>query len=531
MKQVFIQFKLIIIPVLFLVLTGSQVHAAETVSVQEFLEMEKDWKDLAKKKTKITIEGRISSISKTFFRFRKCKISFRSSRKNGFRTTSIKSRTVEVYGNLKKSLKARDKNSEEPEYYFEVKTLSAIPSDMKSFENKRLFLKKDNPDSWAKLGKWALNRASFYEDNDLMIAGEEVIYKSFIIEKKLIPDKQYKPLFALIQKMNDWPFETIAPSEEMIWFRHEAFRRWWNEVKANKLADVDPLKNEIRGQLKGCESVITPEEFKLKDSYEKNPVQVYNEAPPEKRPVLHRLFYIDILYEVIMSQKQAGGENGYEIASLLDKNIPEIKGVQGKLRGEELDLRKKRIQTFTRAEILDLAKKYKERNEIKNRTEVLKTWLKIRTGKELKEGPAGLLLIARDYQLLLNDQKTSYEILIQAYEMNPKSEEISQALKKLGYAFQKGRWIKASNVKPTEVSKIRAAMKSGEVIKGMTQDQVTKTLGKPGSISKAASVSKIDIVWVYGNRAENRLVIHFIKQRKNRKSSVKVYSISQLASE
>jgi tetratricopeptide (TPR) repeat protein len=523
--------KLFSIPVLFLVLAGSHVQAAQAISVQDFLEMKKEWKDLAKKKTKLTIEGRINSISKTFFRFRNCKISFRSNRKNGFRTTSIKSRTVEIYGILKKSRKVRDKNSDEPEYYFEVKTLSAIPSDMKSFENKRSFLKRDNPDAWLQLGKWALNRALFYEDNDLKVAGEEVIFQSFKIEKKLIPDQQYKPLFALIQKMRDWQFETIFPSEELIKYRHEAFRRWWNEVKANKLTDVDPLKNEIRGQLEGCESVITPEEFKLKESYDKNPVQVYNETQSEKRPALHRLFYIDIQYKVIMSRKQADGENGYKIASLLDKNIPEIKGFQEKLRGEELDLRKKRIQTFTRAEILDLAKKYEERKEIQNRTKVLKTWLEIRTNKELKEGPAGLILIARDYQLLLNDKNSAYELLLQAYEMNPKSEEIVQDLRNLGYAFQKGKWIKASDVEPTEVSKIQAAMKSGEVIKGMTEDQVTKTLGKPGSISKAASINKIDIVWIYGNRSENRLVIHFIKQRKNKKLPVKVYSISQLPSE
>ena len=125
--------------------------------------------------------------------------------------------------------------------------------------------------------------------------------------------------------------------------------------------------------------------------------------------------------------------------------------------------------------------------------------------------------IADDYVNLVKDTVAAAKLLQQAEKQNPTVAELGEKLKKLGYTKVDDKWItkKAANKLPQDP--ILAAMKRGDVTKGMSREQVYKTLGNPTSASRIVAKSGLTEVWTY---ADARIVIRFEKQNDRAKAMV-----------
>ncbi|MCH7989213.1 MAG: hypothetical protein IID46_08695 [Planctomycetes bacterium] len=287
------------------------------------------------------------------------------------------------------------------------------------------------------------------------------------------------------------------------------------------------LKKMLR-DLPGCEKPLKVLQPELKKRYEQNPLEVYHAAGNETRRKLHRIFYTAVVLRRLEATAKPGTSNGMEIAAEIETLLPEQQALAEHYRERELSTRFSQIESSSRSDVIELSKLYRRHNQQKKSQQVLAKWLAAKTKEMRKDGPVGLIRIAEEYVILLDDPKTATKLLKEAYQLSPESEEIGDRLRTMGYVLRKGAWHTAAEAAGLPQSPIDQAIREGRVILGMTSSQVKRALGgKPTTITRAATAGDICELWVYGRRGTTRLIVHFQRRVRRRESEAKVTAVSQ----
>jgi hypothetical protein len=494
---------------------GTGELAAQVQSVQDFNTLMPEWKTLATEKKLLTVEGRYSSVTRTLLRFQNCKIVFSPEAGNEFPKLNRRKNRVEVSGHL--TLKGK-------KFVFIVRKLRELSSVLETVRLRKLAIRRKNAADWYRLGDWAERRGTFYADQKLLEAARDAFTKGIQVEHQKLLPRDVQGKLELAAKVEKYGLPDSL-REEVV---HEAYRVWWNSVRSQSPEDFPGMLKKMRRDLPGCTKPLKVLQPELKKRYEQEPFEVYHAATNEIRMKLHRILYTAVVLKRIEANAKPDDSNGMEIAAEIETLLPEQQTLVEHYRERELSVRFSRIESSSRSDAVELSTLFRQRNQQKKSQQVLTRWLAFKTKEMRKNGPAGLIRIAEEYLNLQEDRQTAAKLLKEAYQLSPESEEIKERLLLLGYVLRKGRWHTAAEAAGLSQNPIDQAIREGQVVIGMTSSQVIRALGgKPTTITRAATAGVICEFWVYGRRGTTRLIVHFQRRARRRKSESKVTAVSQ----
>jgi hypothetical protein len=250
----------------------------------------------------------------------------------------------------------------------------------------------------------------------------------------------------------------------------------------------------------------------LQSEYLKNPERVFANAGGEQRSKLARLFYIEVLVRDLEQEARADGSNGDEIAKRYRELLPELPDKFSEHENAWLAWRSSGLEQASRDEALALSRDFRTRNRTDEAREAIDTWLKARLKVWKKDGASGLLRGAEEYLDLLEDRTQAVSLLKSAWNLAPQNEEIEKKLADLGFYRHQGDWITQAEFDKLPPDQLLEAVKRGEVVKGMSPDQVQRAWGKPAETHMSISAGHIGHVWVFGESGGNRLTVHFLRE-------------------
>jgi len=180
-----------------------------------------------------------------------------------------------------------------------------------------------------------------------------------------------------------------------------------------------------------------------------------------------------------------GGSNGFDISKQVEQQLPERTDLVMQYQNMQLDFDFKRLDELPRQYVLDLSQEYQRRGNEKKAKQTLVNWLAGRQKKLEANDADGRVRLARDMIELVSDKVTGTKLLLQAWNLNPKSTEAATLLARMGFMLQNEKWLNPQEVKEFRDDPIRKAIRNGTVIAGMNRDQVKKALGAPTQIGRS----------------------------------------------
>jgi hypothetical protein len=492
-----------------ILLAGAGSARAETWSVMQFEEKMREWKADRKLPPPLTytIEGRVSLYSKDRLRLLRCDVPFLS--KSELPVFSRKLPNVEVTGKIVV-------DSRSGEYSFEVSSVREVASDLEKFNELHRKVRQEPADKWYELGRWAEARGEFYKDDVLLARSEDAYRHAIALERKELAREKPEALLELAEKSSTY---RVPPAlrQEII---HEAFYRLWKGSQKSAIRDVEDLASRMAKQLPGSTETMNYWPDELLKKYLSEPLETYASADAATRRKIHRLLYVDLMMRTIVSRLEDDASNGFEIAEQIDLVIHEQGSRAEEYRDRALKSRAAEIDKLTRTQVIELAEKYRSRQEPKQADQVLESWLTKRLRGLDPDDTEGLLDVTDDYRRLLRQEALADRLLIEAWKRNPKAGDIIERLKELGYRLFEGSWLSAAEFSDRPEGQLEQAIRQGRVETGMTAGNVRRALGEPLSKARAATAGQVTEVWTYGLSDASRLVVRFVKRTDQKESTV-----------
>jgi hypothetical protein len=492
-----------ILVILFATALAGWINTATAVAQTPLLFVEAYNRLLEEKEVAVSvdyrIEGRISSIAPNLLKLQKCSQIFRPAKGKTFGKPPSKRGVVELFGRLQVVDRKR---------VIVVSSIRFLDDDSAMYELKRKALRRNMPDDWYRLARWAGRRAEFYDDDQLRKQTIEANRHGVELQRKQLTDINPATLLALAKRATD----LRLPDGIRQQYVHQAHRTTWDRLQKTKRPDMTLLLTALKTQLPGVTERLPTPQPELEKTYRANPLGVYRQADEKARRKLHRIFYSDVLLASILQTAESDGSSGFDIADRIDKQLPEQHNLAERHRERELKDRLAHVDRLTRQEMLDLADRFRRRKQPEAAGKAVETWLEATETQLRKEGPIGLMNAAEEYIDLLEDREKGVALLKEAYKLSPESERIAERLMQLEYRLVDGKWIPAGQVKERPLDPIQKAIREGRVIEGMTATQVRSTLGTATSVTRIATAGQISELWIFGERNATRITVHLLRR-------------------
>lgn len=492
----------------FLLFAFNAVAEVKTLSVEEFEKAKASWPQMVGKE--LRIEGRYSFVARETMKFIGTDMTFVLT--DDITRPQKNTRTVQVTGRM-------DRVNGKPT--FRVTRLRTRPSDLEFVRQRMRVLPADDIDAMHELGEWAAQRGKFYDDVDLKDLANEIHLKGIRSAKAGTAADDGQAMLALAAKVAEYELGESLRRE----YVHDGLRRFWKK-------QVKDPKSDLKTFLKTVNTALPASQFPLPETdpatiqdYKKQPTDAYRKAEPKLRNRFDRLFHQEIARTHISRLDEEDGSNAAAMAELSSSLIPEDKSLRQTFLDRHVEYLRAGIKTATRQQAQSLAKLYEARKQPEDARKSLQEWLAARKNRIQDGNVSDLFAVSDDYVTLLNDRQGAAKLLFEVQEKNPEMPELAERFQKLGYVEVEGEWITKAKADKLPKDPIQEAMKRGDVTRGMTREQVFKTLGNPTSSSRFVSRDGFTEVWTY---ADARIVVRFEKQ--NRTTDAAVDNISALKS-
>ncbi|MCA9030964.1 MAG: hypothetical protein KDA66_09160 [Planctomycetaceae bacterium] len=495
----------------FAVICGANALAVEPRPIQDFMEVEEKWPQLAKTSTRWHLEGRYAFLGKTEMRFTKCPLRFLLPPGTVLNTKGAK--VVEVAGYLEE---------QDKEIVFVIENIATYPDGEEQLRLRRAGVNPSRPEGWYELADWVSRRGTFYSDETLLGKATELRQNGIALERTALDSDDYKGLLELAQKALNFGLSTEFARE----MQHAAYRRQYEiALRPKQNTNIDELTSLLKKQLKGGAKHLAAVDPDVQKDYLEDPLTVYANGNAAKRDIYDRLFVIDLELARIQRDAKEDGSNGEEIAERIETFLPEYPELAEQYRKMELDYLVSRVGRMTRQEMLDLGKKFEAREEPDRVAEVRRDWLTALEPRMRRDRGRGLCNLAEDWITLLSDKEKAVELYIEAYKIDPGYPVSTRWLEENGYVLYGGKWIPEDEAPVRMETVIDTAMREGRVIEGMTVEQVLTALGtEPTTKLQLPSSRGLTQVFVYG---DSGLTIRFF--RRTHLDESKVVAIGQAA--
>lgn len=495
----------------FTLALGTSALAVEPRSIQDFMESEEKWPQLAKASVKWRLEGRYAFLGQTEMRFTKCPLRFLMPTGKVLNTKGAK--VVEVTGHLAE---------QDKEIVFVIEDISTYPDGEEQLRIRRAGVDPRRPEGWYELADWITRRGTFYSDESLLAKAGELRRNGIDLERTELESDNYKGLLALATKALNFGLTTEYARE----MAHAAYRKQYEiALRPKQNTNVDELTALLKKQLKGGAKYLAAVDPDVQNDYQEDPLTVYANANAGERDIYDRLFVIELELSRIKRDAEEDGSNGEEIAGRVETFLPEYPELAEQYRNMGLDYLVSRIGLMTRQEMLDLGKKFEAREEPERVAEVRREWLRAREPGMRRDRGRGLCNLAEDWITLLSDEKQAAELYIEAYKVDPGYPESTRWLEANDYVLYGGKWIPKDEAPMQMETKIDTAIREGRIVEGMTIEQVRDAMGtEPTTTLRLPSSRGLTQVLIY---ADSGLTVRFF--RRTHLDEVRVVSIGQTA--
>jgi len=402
-----------------------------------------------------------------------------------------------------------------------ISAVKSLPSDAEDFQLRKRNLNEKSLEGWYELGEWATGQGTFYQDDKLSTLGREAHAQGIAIERAAARGNDAVRLKKLAAKAEKYGLST-ALQENLLF---EAFVLMRDRAKS--VADLEVAISEAATELPGSEIPLPQPQPKLRKRYQANPRTAYDGASATQRTLLHRILMSDLILARLQDQLDKNFENGFQIADLIDREIPEFRDLAQEYRAQSLKARTEQVATLSRADILDLQKHYDDAQQPDKGREVVEAWLEHRRNRLDEQDTEGLLNLSEEYVTMLNRPERATDLLLTAAERNPGNKRIEAKLGRLGYQLQNGRWRAPRGGDEKDDSDIARAMRKGRPLVNMTATQLRKTMAsEPTKILRIASQGQVDEFWLYGESTSSQLAVRL--SRREGSPEAKVIAIGQV---
>jgi hypothetical protein len=476
-----------------LILLVANTTDAAVMSTQEFVKSYARWPQLAKAKSRIIVEGRYSSRAGSSIRLQKCEVLFHAASGTRLPTITDRKANIEFSGYLKRS---------SGRYLFIVERHSTRPSDKQRLTTKRIDLLTASPAKWYELGQQAAKTAKFFDDKELRREADSILLEGVRREKRRLQADDVAGMRTLAERIREFKLG----DQHRLELLHDALWIEWRALKKTGLG-LDSLLKQTVKDFPGADKPLQALDIKERKSYLDSPGTTYRKAGSDDRPRLQRMFYTAIRLDQIERTAAPDGRNGYEIAKLIETQIPELKQLPDEYRHRELTRESARIARLSQAEMRRLKKRYLDIGDPQAAESTVLKWVQSLAARHRARGPSGLIKTADLYRDELGDRKKEAELLQEAWSqlveapLERDREELARRLKLLGWSLRERQWVEGPAPQDRPVSQPVG------VTVGMTPDQVRKALnGPPTSKTRIASKDKTTELWIY---RDTGLVVQF----------------------
>jgi hypothetical protein len=463
----------------------------------------------------VQVEGRFQQSGRTptgvtEFKLQRCEIVFRMDR--ALPVTIKRGKNLELTGKLTQN---------GGKTVCDVQSFREGASDIDQFRDRKRVLKRGDSQPWYELADWAKRRGEFYTDVELLAASDEAYRDGLDVERRALAANDFEGRFRLADKAR----KSKLADESVMPLVHEAYQLRWKLVQQAKPIEWERLAADVSRDLPGCDEPLQLPETELRKRYEAQPMETYVATTTGIRRKLHRILYSEILLRSVMNRLTADFGNGFEIADQIDKLLPEYRSQGEQYRDKALATRSSDVSRLSRAQVVELAKQFRDRKQPQPAEQLLTKWLTARRQRLDADDIEGHLHMVDEYRSLLNRADLAEKLLFETAAKHPDAKQVVERLEQLGYRKKDGRWLSTKDFQAQPEAEIERAMREGRVAVGMTADQVRKSLGQPASRSRAASAGEVCEVWTYGVPGNSRLSVSLVRRRNQ--SEPVVIQISQ----
>jgi hypothetical protein len=479
---------------------GSDVWGDEPeYTVRQIVENETSWSLYAETKTRFSVIGYIGSRTDRQIHMKNCELRFVMKPSTEFPNLFKRSKFLKLKGHF-------DLAEKKP--IFLIESIDTTPALIQRFRAEALSIDSKDFQSQRKLGDLIKKEADFYDDEELHAKAKEIYFQSLRVERESTKNLTPELLDGWVEQLKDYG---VAETIQEEWTHDSLWLRWRN-LKNPRGTEFKQFARLLAEKFPASRTILETPQPLLQSEYLKNPERVFANAGGEQRSKLARLFYIEVLVRDLEQEARADGSNGDEIAKRYRELLPELPDKFSEHENAWLAWRSSGLEQASRDEALALSRDFRTRNRTDEAREAIDTWLKARLKVWKKDGASGLLRGAEEYLDLLEDRTQAVSLLKSAWNLAPQNEEIEKKLADLGFYRHQGDWITQAEFDKLPPDQLLEAVKRGEVVKGMSPDQVQRAWGKPAETHMSFSAGRIGHVWVFGESGDNRLTVHFLRE-------------------
>ena len=445
------------------------------------------------------VRGRVMVLDRQLLRLRNCDVRFVGPEAGNL---PERARHVEARGVLRRS-------PEDGKVEVVLDSVGTIAGELEEFTTRRKTLKNRPAKELHALADWGEEIATFYKDQALAAAVQDLRDEALTVERKEVPEGRGDALLEFIQRA---AARGMGPSLLEAW-RHEACVWLIAEGERGTTEDRERILEQVRQQMPDCEDPQPAWDPELRGKYFPAKVEVYRNGSPAKRRIYRRMLYADALLRWLQRRLLRDGSNHLEVASQVELLVPEEKDVATRLRNGVLEARAREVERLTKSELLEVSERYRLKGDVAKSQQLLATWLAWRRKNLGEVDVEGGLELAGEYRALLRDNAQADQLLIELWQRVPGAEPLQQALEDRDWHLHEGQWLTAEAYRRRPESRWDGAILAARVEPGMPARYVVRALGPPSAIARVATAGLYLEQWVYGEQAGTRRVIRLERKR------------------
>lgn len=471
---------------------AASAHANdEAWTTEKFNELKDRWDTLVD--VPVSVEGRITSLSKNSMRLARCSLPFLMKEEDSRQVSSGKS--VIVRGTIRKE---RDTDK----LQFEVSKVTVIPGDGEKYRLRAGEIRAGEAQPWYQLAEWADARAAFFNDAELKVLADNARLRGLQTEARILNPRTPEGLETLAKKAREFKLDERFAMElqfEGAWLLVTTMLR-------DPQRDATSLGNtaaRIARQFPGAEIPLTrwiPIDFQKVEV-----LSQYAQADDAERKLWHRRLFVVATAAELETRLTPDGRNGVELAEEWRLRLPERASESQSFLDKFDAFRLARLTTMTRDDLLTFAKDLDARKKADIATQAKRTWMNHRAELAIPQGGAGVVRMAENHRAVYGDDQGAIAILQNGWLKFPEDNTLKEAFQSLGYRLEGNRWVRGN---PQEGMPVRTAAPLPELASGMTMEQVKTMLGLPPRRSRVVMASGPIEHWIYGEGG-SRLILEF----------------------
>jgi tetratricopeptide (TPR) repeat protein len=434
----------------------------------------------------------------------------------------------------------------------DVEVLELLPSDLDRLNGAVSRLARSDVETRTGWARWAEGRAKAFQDEPLLRRAREVEADAIRAEAEKPPSGSDPATFALGLAEQARQRQLAEPEPSAL--AHRGFRAAL--AGARSAADLTALAGRIEMFLPQARKAAGPDaETELerwKRPYAADPAAAYRSASPTARAALDHRLWADVTRQRIDRLAAADSQAAVTLAEEAATLLPDEPELATALLEKGLGAQSRNIAALRQEEVETLARLYRDRLKQPDKArELYRAWLNDQRVHRLSARDAeGRLNLADKYRALLDDSATAVALLREAWAIDPRSREVADAFRRLGYRKVGDEWVepaqadagadrrKASPTARTDPPKAerrpdpapagpdRGGGDGGASLVGATPAQVrTHFGGKPNHHAWCVTQGQVTEQWTYVEPRHSHYVTFVRKAGENHPRVTSFYSL------